>query len=356
MGHFSKASADLNSIVSPEAAVNYSKMVLTDMQCEWSDCPAILNCWNGQYQHLLHHCECVKGRELGHYACSVEHCMKQCASPTDLQTHVMHMHITQIPLPCIVAGCPNTFSSEAALLAHLTQIHAWCLAAGTSNLTFNPSPPLAPTSHPHPHHCNTILEPLPEYSASTHMVIHRVQKATSLHSHDSTLQSPRVPPPSTVKSHQSFRQASPISQPLPSGGTTSLSGALLETHLNSDASTPSSVPPSETVSDGSHDSDTPIRTNIMDCRELSNVQFFTEYIVQPSPLVAAAAAPEPTNILSRPIPYLSPGIANQPHPPRTMGYDAFLAKFRQLEKAGLLDGSGLWPGTDDEDAEDAEEP
>lgn len=45
---------------------------------------------------------------------------------------------------------------------------------------------------------------------------------------------------------------------------------------------------------------------------------------------------------ARPQPMVIPPVPEKP-PPRSMGYPAFADKFLELEKAGIIDGSGQWP-------------
>ncbi|KZT70712.1 hypothetical protein DAEQUDRAFT_810323 [Daedalea quercina L-15889] len=57
--------------------------------------------------------------------------------------------------------------------------------------------------------------------------------------------------------------------------------------------------------------------------------------------------PEPVPQLSRPPRVTIPPIPEKV-PPVSMGFGAFEEKFKELEKAGLIDGAGEWPDENDD--------
>lgn len=77
-----------------------------------------------------------------------------------------------------------------------------------------------------------------------------------------------------------------------------------------------------------------------------------DYVVRPKP-------PESWGQMSRPQQVVQPPVPEKP-PRSSIGFDAFAARFERLERAGLMDGTGIWPeeGWDDEyrDSEEAKGP
>ena len=70
------------------------------------------------------------------------------------------------------------------------------------------------------------------------------------------------------------------------------------------------------------------------------LQVFTDFVFRRKP-------PEEIPPLSRPPRLAIPPIPEKT-PPVSMGYGAFEEKYKELEKAGLLDGTGEWPDEDED--------
>ena len=67
-----------------------------------------------------------------------------------------------------------------------------------------------------------------------------------------------------------------------------------------------------------------------------------DYVVRPN-------RPESWKQMSRPQQVIQPPVPEKPPRP-SIGFEGFAARFERLEKAGLMDGKGMWPadGWDDE--------
>ena len=67
----------------------------------------------------------------------------------------------------------------------------------------------------------------------------------------------------------------------------------------------------------------------------ASIPVFRDYIVLQKPS-------EPSLQLSRPQQMIVPSVLER-EPPVSIGFEAFAARYTELEQAGLIDGSGQWP-------------
>ncbi|KAL6298650.1 hypothetical protein BKA93DRAFT_931974 [Sparassis latifolia] len=77
-------------------------------------------------------------------------------------------------------------------------------------------------------------------------------------------------------------------------------------------------------------------------------KFGTAHILDSVDFVVQKKPPEPALQLSRPQYISDPPIPEVP-PPLSMSYKAFFAKFKEMEKAGVVDGMGEWPESDEDE-------
>ena len=92
--------------------------------------------------------------------------------------------------------------------------------------------------------------------------------------------------------------------------------------------------PKEDASEDDED-EPPIPLKDLPSLDLRGPSEIYDFLVRPKP-------PESWLQLSRPQQVIHPPVPEKPPPP-SIGYDAFAARFEQLERAGLIDGKGLWP-------------
>ncbi|EJF64147.1 hypothetical protein DICSQDRAFT_178651 [Dichomitus squalens LYAD-421 SS1] len=257
--------------------------------CTWGRCHAELNSWKSLQEHLHRHCqEQGPSSSQGIWECKINRCVgRYHGTLPALQQHVNLSHLSRVALPCPIRGCTSSFGrSGNGLSAHIQTTHFDVLSMDTSQ-------PFHQLRRPHPH-------PREELSAL-----------------------PAYPVPV-------YKLLCPTVRPARRGKTPTASQGSRRKWRRMD--TQAAAPPEE---DDDDDEEPAIPLADLPPMDLRGCPEIHDYFVRPKP-------PESWLQLSRPQQVVDPPVPEKPPAP-SIGYDAFAARFEQLERAGLIDGKGLWP-------------
>lgn len=268
----------------------------TLIPCEWGPCPAKLNSRETFLEHLQYH----TAEEVQHetFQCRLMKCSGRLhASEYDLQQHVLLSHLSRMNLPCPVYGCSSVFGRHIQLVDHVREMHHDLL--GHTSTLGSQSSHLKPARDP---------IPLP----------------------------PRKPPSLPGANMPSFLAfALPVK---PSRrGHRDISLSLSQTsHKRTRLGEPAR-----------HDNPMDIESEPCEnLRTLTKLEMLRELTVRRQKL------PDSATQLSRPQYLTLPPIREMP-PQARVGYPAFEARFKELENAGLIDGTGEWAEEEDDDDDSA---
>ncbi|KAI0372736.1 hypothetical protein BV20DRAFT_991001 [Pilatotrama ljubarskyi] len=288
--HTSPCGTFSTAVLSPDNVIELAKEVVhsTPLICDWARCHAELNSWRTLQEHLHRHCSQLEpsSSQQGTLECMIPKCSGRFhTSLPDMHQHIDLSHLSRVLLPCPVQDCPLTFGRNAhGLPEHLQSSHRDLLDGRIPS----GSPSIRPLRHPFPHFPED-LPPLPERDIPAFTF-----SAPVIH--------PRRPPRSqTPASSQGGRQRRwkrmATAQPAPAD--------------EEESSLPlADLPP-------------------FDPKQLPDIPVWRK------PPEVALQQSRPQHMIVPPIP--------EREPPVSIGYDAFAEKFVELEKAGVIDGSGNWP-------------
>ncbi|KAH9888939.1 hypothetical protein C8Q73DRAFT_708716 [Cubamyces lactineus] len=257
--------------------------------CDWQGCHAQLNSWKALQEHLHRHCQQLDPSPSQQitFECEIPRCSGRFHSTLyEIHQHIDLSHMSRILLPCPIQDCSYSFGRNAyGLPEHFRSFH--------------PRPQIGedPRGHcilrtlwrPHLHHPESV-PPLPEHPVPAYQL-------TSPVIHPAQLQRGQTP-----ASSQNGRR-----------------GRWRRMNVGEDA------PPAE------EESSLPLPDLLP--FDSSNVP---EITMRPRQL-------EPMLQQSRPQHMIMPPVL-EPELPATIGYTAFAARYMELERAGIIDGSGIWPG------------
>ncbi|KAI0350677.1 hypothetical protein OH77DRAFT_1430674 [Trametes cingulata] len=284
------------AVLSPDSVVDLAKEVVhsSPLICDWARCHAELNSWRTLQEHLHRHCsELEPSSSQGNLECMIPKCSGRFhTSLPDMHQHIDLSHLSRVLLPCPVQDCPLTFGRNAhGLPEHLQSVHRDLL-----NRRIPPgSSCIRPLRRPHPHHSTKDLPPLPEQDLPAFIF-------------SAPMVRPRWPPPrsQTPASSQGGRQRKwkrmATAQPAPA------------------EEEESSIPLADLP--------------LFDQTQLPDITVWRK------PPEVALQQSRPQHIIIPPIP--------EREIPVSIGYAAFAEKFGELEKVGLIDGTGNWPRAKEE--------
>ncbi|KAI0658016.1 hypothetical protein C8Q70DRAFT_999477 [Cubamyces menziesii] len=277
--------------LSDDLIIDFAKEAIhpNPLLCDWRGCHAQLNSWKALQEHLHRHCQQLdpSPSQQATFECEIPRCSGRFHSTLhDIWQHIDLSHMSRILLPCPVEDCSFSFGRNAyGLPEHFCSFHSEPLIVEGPRGYYI----LRTRWRPHPHPPES-LQPLPEQPVPAY-------KLTSPVIRPAQVQRGRTP-----ASSQNGRR-----------------GRWRRMNVGEDA-----PPPEE-------ESLLPLPDLLpFDPSELP------EITVRPRQL-------EPMLRLSRPQHMIAPPVL-EPEPPATIGYTAFAARYMELEKAGIIDGSGIWPG------------
>ncbi|KAI0629164.1 hypothetical protein C8Q77DRAFT_1142468 [Trametes polyzona] len=291
--HPSATHTTSSDILSMEYIVEVAKEVIPSPPfiCEWAQCHVELNSWKALQEHLHQHPALEQEPSSSLYQGAFECRLPKCAGRfhstlEDIQKHLDLSHLSRVLLPCPIPDCPLHFhrTTLSSLPGHLRSNHSALL--DTVDPTFTSSlPPLRKPRHP----CLEPLPPLPEKPAFA------------------------------------FLFALPVvnpSRPQKRAASTSTQSRKRWKRMHVVQMT------------DEEPEDVPIAFGDLTPYDPSQTPELTHRVQRKSL--------EPALQQSRPQPMIVPPRPEQ-DPPLTIGYTAMSERFRVLEKAGIIDGSGVWP-------------
>ncbi|KAI9066963.1 hypothetical protein FKP32DRAFT_1564644 [Trametes sanguinea] len=260
-------------------------MHATPLICDWGQCYAQLNSWKTLQEHLHRHCQQLEPASNGGLLeCMIHKCSGRFHHNLgDMLQHIDLSHLSRILLPCPAQGCPLTFGRNAnGLPDHFRSLHRELLHWKD----IKGSSGLRPLRRPHPH-VPERLPPLPEEAVPAYM-----------------LTTPTIPP----------------ARPRGGRAPTASQGGRRRWRkmLERDESL------------GEEESSTPLA----DLPRLDPRRVPAQ-VVRRRPLEPRMQQSRPQNMVVPPV--------REPDPPMSIGYSAFARRYVELEKAGIIDGTGLWP-------------
>ncbi|KAI0766575.1 hypothetical protein BD413DRAFT_568754 [Trametes elegans] len=287
-------------VLSAEHVVDIAKEVIhsVPLACNWQQCHAELNSWNALQEHLHRHCDELKpsNSQPGILECKLPKCSARFhATLHELQQHIDLSHLSRVLLPCPIQDCEVTFGRNAnALPEHLQTVHRHMLDRRIPR----GSSVLRPLKQPHPH-TPQRLSPLPDKPVPAYV-----------------LMSP------AVRIRPAKRGQTP--------GSSQGGGRRKWKRMHAVQIAPSPASDDE------------------DCIPLPDLPPFDPRHL---PDILECRKPlEPMLQQARPQPMNIPPVLEHP-PPVSIGYTAFAARFKVLEKAGVIDGTGRWPRRKSEEAD-----
>ncbi|KZT27747.1 hypothetical protein NEOLEDRAFT_1167861 [Neolentinus lepideus HHB14362 ss-1] len=289
--------------LTPEAFADLAKSTVKPIKCEWDGCPATLNCWYLLHQHIdKQHCTRKSKNKAGSYECRFPRCTARSHGSTrDLLRHLESNHTSRYPLPCPIQGCEETFARQNYIPVHFRNNHAQL-----ENMEA------------------TLYSP--------------ILKSTWLPLHPRPIK-PLQPIPHIEIDHERLLAPTVISTPQKAGqqpGTASKPLSRTWSHL--------SVPDEKekfTNSDEEPES--------MPFEDFLNLRIPTEEDDPEFELPEFIVRRKPPEQSVRQLSVLPPllnfaaGCPELEHTPASIGFDAFQARYDELEKAGLISGTGVWP-------------
>ncbi|GBE80425.1 hypothetical protein SCP_0301400 [Sparassis crispa] len=274
-------------VLSLESIIGITKEVVQPIpiSCEWGICKAELNSWSALFHHMQLHLQAARNKDRG-FECCFQKCTGRIQGTySDLESHVELSHLVRVHLPCPVQGCSQVFARHGQVSIHFQEDHPHLI---DKTVPFK-SHVLKSMRQPSRIHI-AQLAPIPsEMTELFHLLSYPVARA--------------------CKRAQRLSQESRISRKW------SRMMASQDTEDSADAQ------PFD---------------NLTKFEPPAN---FNDFIVWRKPS-------EPAMQLSRPQFISVPSIPEVP-PLLSMSYKAFFAKFKELEKAGLVDGTGEWPESDE---------
>lgn len=296
--------------LTPDVFVDLAKSTLKANKCEWDGCPAILNSWYALHKHIdKRHCTRVSKNKAGSYECRMPRCTARShSSPRDLLRHIDSNHASRYPLPCPIRGCDETFVRPNYIPVHFSNHHA-----DLNNITISLSSPLLkPTYHPLRPSALKPPPPLPALAIEPHRLLLPTVVPAPLKADK--------PPSKVTPLGRKWSKLSAQDDADPSPGK-----AKGKEKARHDEDEPECVPlddlPRCPVPAEDEDPDYVAR----------------EYVLKRKPPEAWVGA-----ALSMP-PALTGPAESPADPPTSIGFDAFQARYLELEKVGLIQGDGVWP-------------
>ncbi|TFK51659.1 hypothetical protein OE88DRAFT_1658210 [Heliocybe sulcata] len=256
------------------------------------------------------HCSRKSKNKAGTYECRLPRCTARShGSAYDLLRHLESNHIIRYPLPCPIRGCEETFARQNYIPMHFQINHSML---DGREVTLH-SPILKPTSRPLWPRTSKTLQPISNIKIDIDRIL-----------------APAVASPSLKPNKPLSATAKPLSRTW--------------NHLSV---------PNETSKERATDSDE--EPDSMPFDNLSHPRIpaededpdfeLPEFIVRRKPPESSG----PRTRLSELPPILNFGALEGTQrialeePPTSMGFGAFRDRYSELEKAGLISGTGVWP-------------
>ncbi|EIW58766.1 uncharacterized protein TRAVEDRAFT_47908 [Trametes versicolor FP-101664 SS1] len=281
-------------VLSVERIIDVAKEVVhsSPLICDWEHCGTELNSWKTLQEHLHRHCEGLDPATSalpGLLECPLPKCSGRLHDSLEsIEQHIDLSHLSRVLLPCPLQDCPLTFGRNAqGLPEHLQGVHRDWLDQRVAEY----SPALRPLRKPHPH-LPTNPIPLPDSPIPAYIF---------------------TPPIVHIRQPQQWRAPT----------SSQVARRWKRMHVQ--------------TSPEEDEEDAPVGP----FPDLA--PFDAREALAPGLLTVRHRRSEPALQQSRP--YMCGGAPERAavNPPQSIGYSTFAVRFGELEKAGIIDGSGVWP-------------